>query len=560
MLDLVIRDGLIIDGSGLPGRLGDLSIHDGRIVAVGGRAGEAHRVLDATGKVVAPGFIDPHTHYDAQLCFDPYAFPALEHGVTTVVPGNCSLSLAPLRADQRESFSRMFRLIEEMPEAAFDAGVDWRWGEGFGSWLDALTGNIALNVAPLVGHSVIRMFVMGPEAQQRAATPEEVAAMCDSLRECLDAGAIGMSTSCIDIDESYRPVPSRWAAPEELDALCAVLGERPAMLQIVHEFFDADLTVARVELLADLSLKHGITTTLSPLFHSGNNPSGTTKVMDAVRAARERGAAVWPQVQTRPIDISFTLEQRSLLLLTMPSWWQVASLRDRDDKIAAVADRRQSLVDEMNSLSSRPGGGLGAGGFVVRDTVHERNNDLIGRNIDEIANERGCTHGDAVIDLALDESLGTWFIRESIAHDDSRAVGELLADPLVHVGASDGGAHVGSFSTFGDTGYLFSEFVRGTKSLSLEGAVKKVTLDPATIWGIRDRGLLAAGKAADVVVFDADDIGRGPEIASDDFPGGGTRWIRHQEGVDTVVVNGAVSWSATEGYVESARAGTIATR
>jgi N-acyl-D-amino-acid deacylase len=560
MLDLVIRDGLIVDGSGLPGRHGDVAIHDGRIVAVGGRAGEARTVIDARGKVVAPGFIDPHTHYDAQLCFDPYAFPAIEHGVTTAVPGNCSLSLAPLRVDQRDAFSRMFRLIEEMPEAAFDAGVDWRWGEGFGSWLDALAGNIALNVAPLVGHSVLRMFVMGADAQQRHATAQETRAMADLLRVCLDAGAVGLSTSFVDIDETYRPVPSRWAAPAELDALAAVLGEKAAVLQIVHEFFDADLTVARIEQLADLSLRHGITTTLSPLFHSDANPGAVTKVMAAVHDARSRGAAVWPQVQTRPIDISFTLDQRSLMLLTMPSWWQVASLGDRSAKLAAVADRRQTLVDEMNALARRGNEGMGAGGFVVRDVVHDRNQDLVGRTIADISAERGCTPGDAVVDLALEEDLGTWFIRASIGHDNSPVIGELLADPLVHVGASDGGAHVGSFSTFGDTGYLFSEFVRGTKSLSLEAAVKKITLDPATIWGLDGRGRLASGYAADVVVFDADQIGRGPEIASDDFPGDGIRWIRRQEGVDTVVVNGEITWTDGDGYVPDARAGEIATR
>ncbi len=560
MLDLIIRNGLIVDGSGLPGRRGDIGISAGRIVSVGGRSGEARRVIDAKGKVVAPGFIDPHTHYDAQLCFDPYAFPAIEHGITTVVPGNCSLSLAPLKAEQRDSFGRMFRLIEEMPEAAFEAGVDWGWGEGFGGWLDSLTGQIALNVAPLVGHSVIRMFVMGEAAQQRPATESEITAMAALLEECLDAGAIGLSTSFVDIDENYRPVPSRWAAPAELDALAAVLGERGKVLQIVHEFFDADLTVARIELLADLSLRHCLTTTLSPLFHSDANPGAVTKVMAAVRAARAQGAAVWPQVQTRPIDISFTLDQRSLMLLTLPSWWKVASVGDRDDKLAAVAERRQVLVDEMNSLARRPNGGLGAGGFVVRSVALDRNRDLVGRTIDDIATERGCTHGDAVVDLALDEQLRTWFIRASVGHDNSPVVGDLLADPLVHVGASDGGAHVGSFSTFGDTGYLFSEFVRETKSLSLEAAIKKITLDPATIWGLQGRGLLAPGYAADVVVFDADHIGRGPEIASEDFPGGGTRWIRRQEGIDTVIVNGEVTWSAADGYVDGARAGQITTR
>ncbi len=560
MLDLVIRNGFIVDGSGLPGRNGDVSVKGGKVVSVGGRAGEAQRVIDATGRVVAPGFIDPHTHYDAQLCFDPYAFPAIEHGVTTVVPGNCSLSLAPLRIDQRDSFSRMFRLIEEMPEAAFDAGVDWRWGEGFSGWLDALEQNIALNVAPLVGHSVLRMYVMGPEAQRRAADAAEIRAMADLLRVCLEAGAVGLSTSFVDIDEHYRPVPSRWAAPAELDALSAVLGERDAVLQIVHEFYDTELTIARIEQLAELSLRHGITTTLSPLFHTNGNNAGVQRVMAAVEAARARGAAVWPQVQTRPIDISFTLEQRSLMLLTMPAWWKVASIRDHAEKLAAVAAGRDALVAEMNAMSRRPNGGLGAGGFVVRDVVHARNNDLIGRNIDDISRERGTSHGDTVVDLALDEDLGTWFIRASIGHDNSPVVGDLLAHPFVHVGASDGGAHVGSFSTFGDTGYLFSEFVRGTKSLSLEAAVKKITLDPASIWGLKGRGLLAAGNAADVVVFDADHIGRGPEIASDDFPGEGVRWIRRQEGVDAVVVNGDITWSADAGYAPEVRAGVIATR
>ncbi|MDY7104800.1 MAG: amidohydrolase family protein [Actinomycetota bacterium] len=560
MLDLVIRDGLIVDGSGLPGRRGDVGIRDGRLAAVGGRLGEARSELNAAGRVVAPGFIDPHTHYDAQLCFDPYAFPAIEHGVTTVVPGNCSLSLAPLRSEQRDAFSAMFRLIEEMPKQTFDAGVDWRWGEGFDGWLDALVGNIALNVAPLVGHSVLRMFVMGPDAQQRAATSDEVSAMADVLRACLDAGAVGLSTSFVDIDETYRPVPSRWADRGELDALAAVLGERDKILQIVHEFYDADLTVARVAQLADLSRRHQITTTLSPQFHSDAAPATVPAVMEAVEAARASGAAVWPQVQTRPIDISFTLDQRSLMLLSMPSWWKVASLPDHADRVAAVKDRREALVAEMDSLAKRPNGGLGAGGFVVREVINDHNDDLVGRSIEDIATERGCTPGEAVVDLVADEDLGTWFIRENIGHNNSPVIGELLADANVHIGASDGGAHVGSFSTFGDTGYLFSEFVRGTGSLSVEQAVKKITLDPATIWGIEGRGLLTEGYAADVVVFDADTIGRGPEIASDDFPGDGIRWIRRQEGVDTVIVNGEVTWTDADGYAPGARAGAIATR
>src|SRR6187455_1381223 len=196
MLDLVLRGGTIIDGSGLPGYKGDVGVAGGRIVSVGRTLGEAASVVDATGRVVAPGFIDPHTHYDAQVLFDPYCYPAVEHGITTVVTGNCSLSMAPVRPAHRDRFGRMFRLIEEMPAAAFDQGVDWRWGESFDGMVDALAGDLALNVAPLVGHSVLRMFVMGDNAR-RAATPDELKAMCDLLRACLDAGAVGMSTSYV---------------------------------------------------------------------------------------------------------------------------------------------------------------------------------------------------------------------------------------------------------------------------------------------------------------------------------------------------------------------------
>jgi N-acyl-D-aspartate/D-glutamate deacylase len=289
MLDLAIKSGLIVDGSGLPPYRGDVGIAAGRIVSVGRPAPEAARVLDVRGQVIAPGFIDPHTHFDAQLCWDPQARPSLEHGVTSVVPGNCSLSLAPLRKDQRGRFSRMFRQIEEMPEAAFDDGIDWRWGERFEAWVESLAKGLAINVAPLVGHSSIRLYVMGEDAAQRLARADELRAMQDVLRGCLDAGAVGLSTSFIDIDENLQPVPSRFADKSELDALSAVLGERGKILQVVHEFFDTELTIARVEQLAALSLPHGIQTTFSPLFHNRAFPDMGERVMAASRRPGRRG-------------------------------------------------------------------------------------------------------------------------------------------------------------------------------------------------------------------------------------------------------------------------------
>ena len=563
VLDLIIRNGKIIDGSGLPGYVGDIGIAGKRIVSVGRSLAhaEANRIIDATGRVVSPGFIDPHTHIDAQVLFDPYAFPCIEHGITTAVTGNCSLSMAPVRASQRDRFSAMFRLIEEMPAAAFEQGVDWRWGESFSDMVDQVASDVALNVAPLVGHSVLRMFVLGDDIR-RPSTPEEITQMCDLLRACLEAGAVGLSTSYIDVEDDMRPVPCRWSQHAELEALCAVLGEFNRMLQVVHEFFDPGLTVSRIEMMGDLSRRFGIPTTLSPLFHNAALPDGQNMVLEAVERECASGARVWPQVQTRPIDISWTLEQRSIMFLVIPGWWPVLSMPSKTEKIAALKDPsvRATLIGGLDTLAAMPGSRFNASSFIVRDVVLDQNRDLVGRTLGEVAAERGGTPAEALIDLAVEEELGTWFVRSNIGHTDSKAVGDLLAHPYVHIGASDAGAHVGSFSTYGDTGFLFSQYVRNTGALRMEEAVKRITSDPAQIWGLAGRGTLREGLAADVVVFDPETIDRGPEIASDDFPGGGTRWIRHSVGVDAVIVNGTETWSSSEGYSKDARGGEIVTR
>lgn len=551
MLDLIIRNGTIVDGTGMPGYMGDIGIQDGKIVATGSIDDSATEEVDATGLTVAPGFIDPHTHFDAQLLWDGKAKPAIEHGVTTIVPGNCSLSLAPLKAEHRMKLVGMFNQIEEMPIKAFEEGVEWNW-ETFDELIARIKKGLTINVAPLVGHSVLRLWVMGDASMERTANAEEIKGMQALLEECLKAGAIGLSTSFVDMDETLQPVPSRYADQEELHALCEVLSSHNKILQIVHEFYDADLTVARIDQLAEISLKYKITTTFSPLFVNATEDDSVAKVMARVDEQFQRGARVWPQVQTRPIDISFCFEVPSLLFIRLPSWYQVMRFGTHDEIVAAFKDeeRRTQMVAEAETMS--PLWDM----LVLRQVDSDANQSLVGKTLAEIAGMRNTSAIETMIDLSLEEDLQAHFLAANMGHTDNAMVGELLANPRVHLGASDGGAHILSFSTYGDTGYLFSQFVRHCKALTIEQAVKKITLDTANIWGMKNRGVLKEGYAADVTIFDAEQIDRGDEYYTDDVPGDGHRYVRDAIGVHTVVIGGAVAYQDGE-YTDSARGSIV---
>ena len=550
-MDLIIRNGTIADGSGNPLFSADIGITGNRITAIGALTESAQTEIDASGKIVSPGFIDPHTHFDAQLLWDGAAKPAIEHGVTTIVPGNCSLSLAPLKAEHRMKLVGMFNQIEEMPHKAFSEGVTWDW-ESFEEYMTRIKQDLSINVAPLAGHSLLRLWVMGDAAMTRTAEPVEIDNMCALLTDCIRAGAVGLSTSFVDMDERLQPVPSRWASTEELDALCAVLGETKKLLQVVHEFYDIDLTLARVDQLAELSLKHDITTTLSPLFLNADNADGVAAIMARVDEQMARGARVWPQVQTRPIDISFSLEVPSLLFMRLPTWYGLIRFGTKADVLAALNDpaQRAALTQEaapMMSLWSA---------LVVRRVQSAANAELIGKTLAEIANLRGNTPLDVMIDLSLEEDLDAHFLAASMGHNDVPAVGALLKQPNVMIGASDGGAHILSFSTYGDTGYLFSKFVRDSQSLSIETAIRKITAEPAEIWGIQDRGQLIPGYIADITIFDPETIDRGAEYYVQDVPGDGYRYTRDAIGVSHVLIGGAVAFEKSVGYTQ-ARTGQI---
>jgi len=359
------------------------------------------------------------------------------------------------------------------------------------------------------------------------------------LRECLQAGAVGLSTSFVDVDEHARPVPSRFAQFEELDALCAVLGEFGRMLQIVPEFYDTDITIARIDQLAELSLKHNIPTTFSPVFDSHLTPNNAPRTLARVEEQFARGARVWPQMQTRPIDISFSLLRPSLFFARFPSWLKVLRL-PLPERIAALQD--PATADRLVA-DTGPDGGVQAMGYLIVRGGDAAPADTVGRTLGEIAAERGETPARALITLSVEHGLDIAFLAANRGHDMTDRIGPMLAHPLVHIGASDGGAHIASFATYGDTGYLFSEFVRKSGDLSLEGAVKKITSETAEIWGLKDRGTLREGFAADIVVFDPQTIARGEERPVFDMPGDGLRYVRDSIGVDTVVVNGQVAWA-----------------
>ena len=546
MFDLVIRNGRVVDGTGMPSYMADIAMTGNRIAKIGRISEQGRAEIDAAGKVVAPGFIDPHTHFDAQLLWDGYAKPALSHGVTTIVPGNCSLSLAPLKAEYRTKLVGMFNQIEEMPLKAFKEGVVWDW-ETFSEYITRIRKGLAINVAPLVGHSVIRLWVMGEAAMERTATQAEIEGMQGVLRECLDAGAVGLSTSYVDMDEKLQPVPSRYADAQEVEALASVLGEYGRILQIVPEFYDADLTIARLDQLAEISLKYSIPTTFSPLFVNADNMDAVNRVMRRVDEQFARGARVWPQVQTRPIDISFCFAVPSLLFIRLPTWYKIMRFGTPEQIIASLRDpeSRAKLIAEASSMNALwPN-------LILRQVKTQANQKYVGKKVAEIAAVRDVSPIEVMMDLSIEEELDAHFLAGNMGHNSDKDVGGLLQHPRVHIGASDGGAHILSFSTYGDTGYLFAHFVRELNAMSLESAVKKITSDTASIWGIPERGLLQQGYVADIVVFDPLTIDRGEEKYVQDVPGDGSRYVRDALGVDTVIVSGGVAWTAADGYQET---------
>jgi N-acyl-D-amino-acid deacylase len=528
--ELVIRGGTVIDGTGAPGVVADVSVRDGRIVAVGeGLTGD--RVLDATGHIVAPGFIDVHTHYDAQVFWDPDLTPSAFHGVTTVIAGNCGFSIAPVRAEGVGILGRTLQHVEDMSLDTLTVGVPWDEFESFGDYLGAVERRgVGLNYGCYVGHTALRLYVMGDDAYERAATDDELARMQHLVAEAMDAGAIGFATSASPTHngDRGRPVPSRLADLDEVRFLCEPLRERGRGVVAMLPG-----GVFRNEEVFDLQRHLGRPITWTALLTIKGLPYHE-KVVAEHDAARAEGVQVWPQVSCRPLVFQMNLEEPFTLNMR-PSFAALMDL-DRDGRVAAYRDpawRERAWED----VSGR--GGLLPFNWpalsVAESAAHP---ELVGRSVVELAEEQGVTPLDAMLDLSLADDLRTRF-NSTLANDDTDAIAWLLPRDGMLIGLADSGAHVSQLCDACFATDLLGNWVRDRQVMPLERAIHKLTAEPAAVYGLVDRGVVAPGMAADLVVFDPDTVAPGPLRRVVDFPADGERLTADTPvGVRHVVVNG----------------------
>jgi len=536
--DLLIKNGSVIDGTGSATKHADLGIKDGVIVSIGQLEGDALETIDAKDLVVSPGFIDIHTHFDPQLCWDGHATPSIEHGITTVVTGNCSLSLAPIKGkEDADKIVSMFGVIEDIKKTTFDEAVPFSW-QSFPEYLDHIRPKLGINVGALIGHSAIRLFVMGPESQEREATQEEISKMCEIVREAMRAGALGISSSYVDIDENGDPVPSRFAGFDEKVALAQAMGESGrGIWQVVPYFPDMKQQLDNIRELGDISLAANVPCSLQPVLSSPTSPNAE-ELIEALEKEQARGARVFGQTMPRCFDLNMRLSETSMLLYALPRWKKIMDL-PREQRLEQFKEQKSELVNEMKDAK----GMSGSIPFLkVGSVKSDENQRYQGQYLGSIAQEENKELGEVILDLSIRDNLDTEFQLQNVINADKQAVAKIVSHPLCHFGASDAGAHITQFCGTGDTSHLLQHYVRETSTFSLEEAIHKMTGELAVDWGLADRGTLEEGKAADIVIFNSDTVSVGKEEFVDDFPGEARRYVRKSEGYDVVIVNGAIAY------------------
>ena len=535
--DLVIRGGTIVDGSGRPGVRGDVGIRGGRIAALGEAKGSAAQTIDADGLVVSPGFVDIHTHYDAQVMWDRMLTISPWHGVTTVVMGNCGFGVAPTRQDHRGLIMRTLEKVEGMSLAALEAGLGERWPfETFPEYLDAVEHRgTALNVAVLLGHTPLRLYIMGEEATERPATADETARMRALVREAIDAGAIGFATSKASTHIGYagKPVPSRAAQFAEIEALAGALGE--AGRGIVQATVGRELFFKEFETLARAT---GRPVTWTALLAGMMGPGSHRELLEKSRALVKQGLQVVPQVTCRTLNFEFQF--REPFLFESMSVFKPISVADFAGKIRIYGDPdfRRAFKESFDRPKK---GAIFAGLSWARTWIswYPPDPSLEERTVAEVAAERGVDPTDLALDLALATNLDARF-RMAVFNHDEDEVAELLAEPDAVLGLSDAGAHASQLCDACFSTYLLSRWVREKQAIGLPEAIRMLTSRPAEVFGITDRGRLAPGLAADVVVFDPATVGASKLRRVHDLPAGADRLVADASGIEAVIVNGTV--------------------
>jgi N-acyl-D-amino-acid deacylase len=530
--DVVVKDARIVDGTGKPAYVGDVAVTDGRIVAVGDVGGQAARTIDAGGQVVAPGFIDAHTHYDAQLMWDPSANPSSSHGVTTVLMGNCGYTLAPVRAADQEYLMGVFSAAEEVPKAALQRFAPFGW-ETFPDYLNALRRSpLGVNVVSQIGHSALRRYVMGEAALDRAATEEEIATMVRVAEEAMDAGAAGISTSQAphQVGELGEHIPSYFATDAEIEALAAAVRRKGKRLMSVNPRSKREgLSKEDKAMMVRLAEVSGAIVSWNDF--GVLTPDWETS-LEFMEAEVERGQPIYAVARCQRPETRFTLKKLSAIFAAAEPWLEFSRL-DIPEKLAALGDP---------SWRARMGAFWDSAAFMKLASVEKGATPataaLDGRLLDDIAAERGISAPEVMFDIALEDKLQTFFrISAPVTQDESK-LERILKSPATLVGISDAGAHLQTFAGGDYTSYFLQHWVREKGSFTLEEGVAALTSRVADFLGLTDRGTLEPGKVADLVIFDPDTVEPLPLQTLDDIPGGGTRMTKGARSISWVIVGG----------------------
>ena len=533
--DLKIAGGTLIDGTGRPGVRGDVGIRDGRLVALGEAKGAARRTIDAGGLAVAPGFIDVHTHYDAQVLWDRHMTISPWHGVTTVVMGNCGFGIAPTRPEHRGLLMRTLEKVEGMSLAVLEEGLGYEWPfETFPEYLSTIEARgVLVNAGVMIGHTPLRFYVMGEEATERAATPDELRRMRALVREAIEAGAIGFATSkaISHIGAGGKPVPSRAADFDEVKTLAGALAD--AGRGIVQATVGRELFLDEFEALNRATGRPVTWTALLSGMAGFAGPATHHEILARSRALAAAGLPIVPQVTCRPLNFEFQFRE-PFIFESMPLFTPV-SAADFEGKCRIYAD--PEFRRAFRELGQRAQRGIAAKWDRTVIAWCPTEPALEERMVATVATERGVHPVDLALDLALASKLEARF-RMSVFNDNEDEVAELLAEPATVLALSDAGAHASQLCDACFSTYLLGRWVRERGTFTIEEAVRMLTSRPADVFGITGRGRIAVGLAADVVVFDPKTVGASSLRRVHDLPAGGDRLIADAHGIEAVIVNG----------------------